>query len=463
MVITERIRLLVEERGYDPKLQILLCSFNKALIATLTQWLRDLLDEKQCIVAQDGFCFKGSKQLNITCMHFDVLPTRLGNFKGRVEFDGWHFGRMRQALRQVKKRHDLADDEHANILNVDFLLEEFHRVYYGLHPDDDTHYVAQIRPGRGDGPWLNPDSERRKLVWECFELYLPSLTQADSFTSKRLRFLQQLRQGHHSVRYDYVFVDEFQDCTPADFEIFQHLLRDPDRLVLAGDLAQSVQIGRSSSAKIPRLEGMVQRRATHRLQGSYRLPFRISEAIRDVSEHISTLYKGDSSAGIIAPYKGSPPGARPVVVHAENASQLADKLTEIIRAYGCFDLREVTIMEKDFLLQQAIKERLGEAISVESETILKLKGLEKTCVVWSTNTAIEHRGEVFEFIYTILTRTSCLLLIPITPNLQEMYLPVLKQLRADRLIFWDAESSQQFAAIQSREEVVANQVDEAEE
>lgn len=370
---------------------------------------------------------------------------------------------MQQALNQVKKRHQLSDNKYDNILNADFLLEEFHRVYYGLYPDDGTHYVSQTRPGRGGGPWLNPDSERRKLVWECFELYLPSLVQADSFTSKRLKFLQQLREGQHPVLYDYIFVDEFQDCTPADFEIFQHLLHDPDHLVLAGDLAQSVQIGRSSSAKIPRLEGMVQRRAPHRLQGSYRLPFRISEAIRGVSEHINTLYDGDSSAGVISPYKGSPPGARPIVVYAENVSQLADKLTEIIRAYACFDLREVTIMEKGFLLQQAIKERLGEEIPIESETILKLKGLEKTCVVWSTNAAIEHRGEVFEFIYTILTRTSCLLLIAITPNSREMYLPVLKKLRSERLIFWDAESGQHFAAIQNQAEVAISQLDEADE
>lgn len=463
VVITERIRKLVEERNYDPDLQILLCSFNKALIATLTQWLRDLLDEQRCSPTLDGFRFKGSALRNITCLWFDVLPTRLGNLKGHIELDSWHFGKMQQAVRQVKARHQLADDKHANVLNPDFLLEEFHRVYYGLGYDGDGEYVRQPRPGRGKAPNLDANKTRRQLVWECFEIYLPSLATAGSFTSKRLVYLQQLRAGKCGIRYDYLFVDEFQDCTPADFEIFQHLLHNPDHLVLAGDLAQSVQIGRTSAAKIPRLEGMMLRRVPHRLHGSYRLPFRISEAIRGISEHISTLYEGDSSAGVISPYKGSPPGARPIVVYAENTAQLADKVSEIIRAYGCFDLKDVTIMERDTPLMLAIKERLNGEFLPETETILKLKGLEKTCVVWSTRATIEHRGEVFEFIYTILTRTSCLLLITITPDTREMYFPILKRLRADRLIFWDAASKQRFAEIQKQEEVLVNQPDETDD
>jgi len=65
--------------------------------------------------------------------------------------------------------------------------------------------------------------------------------------------------------------------------------------------------------------------------------------------------------------------------------------------------------------------------------------------------------------YTILTRTSCLLLITITPDTQEMYFPVLKQLRADRLICWDAASKQQLSGIQARAADVNVQADEQDE
>ena len=448
VVITERIRNLVEEQKYDPKLQILLCSFNKALIATLMQWLGELLDETKCTPTLDGFRFKGSVLRNISCLWFDVLPTRLGGLKGYVELSGWHFSRMQQAAQQVRLQHQLPTEKHVDILHPDFLLEEFHRVYYGLGYDTDGQYLTQPRPGRGKSPKLDANKTRRQLVADCFGLYLLELEKAGSFTSKRLAFLQQLRQGKHPLKYDYLFVDEFQDCTPADFEIFQHLLHNPDHLVLAGDLAQSVQIGRSSAAKIPRLEGMVQRRVPYRLQGSYRLPFRISEAIRGISEHINILYEGDSSAGVISPYKGSPPGARPIIVYAENVSQLADKLAEIVRSYTCFHLKEIAILEKDRMLEMELRKRLISGLPTDTDTILKLKGLEKTCVIWSTSTGIEHRGEIFEFIYTILTRTSCVLIITLTPQTRDMYLPVLQRLRAERLICWDKESELRFKEVQ---------------
>ncbi|OON65261.1 UvrD-helicase domain-containing protein [Hymenobacter sp. CRA2] len=449
VVITERIRNLVEERQYDPTLQILLCSFNKALIATLTNWLSELLDNSKCVPTLDGFRFKGSALRNISCLWFDVLPTRLGGLKGHLELSNWHTSTMTRIVEQVRLKHQLPTDKHADILHPDFLLEEFHRVYYGLSYDTDNQYATQPRPGRGKSPKLDAGKTRRQLVAECFALYVPELVKTDSFTSRRLAFLRQLRRGNHPLKYDYLFVDEFQDCTPADFEIFQHLLHNPEHLVLAGDLAQSVQIGRSSAAKIPRLEGMVQRRIPYRLQGSYRLPFRISEAIRGISEHINTLYEGDSSAGVISPYKGSPPGARPILVYAEDSAQLADKLAEVIRTYACFNLREVAILEKDTLLKTTLENRLPPGIPVDTDTILKLKGLEKTCVVWSTSAGIEHRGELFEFIYTILTRTSCLLIIALQPHTLPIYLPVLRQLHTERLICWDEESRQQFRKIQA--------------
>jgi len=451
VVITERIKNLVQERKYDPNLQILLTSFNKQLIATLYGWLKELLDEKHCTPTMDGFRFKGSTKRNITCLWFDVLPTRLGLLKGTIEMNDWHTTMMQAAIKKVSKDNESQTlHRHAKVLNTEFLLEEFHRVYYGLGYDEGDQYLTQPRPGRGTNPQINAGKLRRQLVWECFQHYLGSLKVADSFTSKRLHFLRTLRQGNIPMIYEYIFVDEFQDCTPADFEIFQHLLQNPDHLVLAGDLAQSVQIGRSSAAKIPRLENMIQRRKPYRLQGSYRLPFRISEAIKAMSEHINGMYEGNSSAGVISPYKGSPPGARPLLVYAENLSQLADKISEIIRQYAGYNLQDVTILEKDTLLEKAIAERLNGLLPVDTDTILRLKGLEKTCVIWSTGAGIEHRGEVFEFVYTILTRTSSILIITLTPETKEMYLSVLQQLWAERIICWDLDSQIQFTKLKTQ-------------
>nr|GEV99656.1 AAA ATPase, putative [Tanacetum cinerariifolium] len=330
---------------------------------------------------------------------------------------------LRGIAREVQHAHQLPDDgPHAKVLNADFLLEEFHRVVYGLGYLTADDYLTQPRTGRG------AKISHRPLVWQCFERYFEQLALGQSFTNRRLTFLRGLRDGTIQHKFDHIFVDEYQDCTPADLEIFRHLLHDPDCIVLAGDLAQAVQIGRTSAAekRFRHFMGLKQDRRNLHLQGSYRLPFRISEAIREVSEQINTLYKGDRDAGVIAPYKGSPPGARPVLVYGESVAELAAKVSEILRAFAPFALREVTILEKDVALASCLQPQV--AIEVETDTILKLKGLEKTCIIWSTATSIEHRGEVFEFIYTILTRTSCLLIITLTPATQELSRRALPQL-----------------------------------
>ena len=458
VVITERISRLVKQRQYDPALRILLTSFNIKLIDNLKSWLASLLDENQVEVVDDGFRFRGSVVTNINCLHFDVLPTQLGRVheqeKTGIRHNDWHLGCLSGIAREVRRAHQLPEEgPHAKVLHPEFLFEEFHRVVYGLGYLTAADYLNQPRTGRG------AKISHRPLVWQCFERYFELLAAGQSFINRRLEFLRALRAGTTPHKFDYVFVDEYQDCTPADLEIFRHLLRDPDCIVLAGDLAQAVQIGRTSAAekRFRHFMGLKQDRKNIRLQGSYRLPFRISEAIQRVSQQINTLYKGDQDAGVITPYKGSPPGARPLLVYGDTLPQLADKLSEAIRTFAVFELADVTILEKDPLLARALRER--EVPAVETDTILKLKGLEKTCIVWATNTAIEHRGEVFEFIYTILTRTSCLLIITLTPSTSPLYLPLLKELRADRLICWDQQSTEQFHLLQ--QQVAPTQPDEA--
>ncbi|MGI4735780.1 MAG: UvrD-helicase domain-containing protein [Janthinobacterium lividum] len=454
VVITERIHNLVKEHDYDPNLRILLTSFNIKLIDNLKSWLASLLDRQKAWPVTEGFRFANSNVPNITCLHFDVLPTQIGRVhdkeKADIRHNEWHFGRMSGIAREVLRAHQLPEEgSHKKVLNPEFLLEEFHRVVYGLGYLTAEEYLEQPRTGRGN------KIPHRALVWQCFERYFEQLSLGQSFTNRRLQFLRALRDGSVQRKFDHIFVDEYQDCTPADLEIFRHLLHNPDCIVLAGDLAQAVQIGRTSAAekRFRHFMGLKQDRRNIRLQGSYRLPFRISEAIRGVSEQINTLYKGDQDAGVISPYKGSPPGARPILVYAENLPQLADKISEIIRTFSSFDLQDVTILEKEPMLARALRER--DVLNVDTDTILKLKGLEKTCIVWATNTAIEHRGEVFEFIYTILTRTSCLLIITLTPNTLPLYIPIVKELRADRLICWDKQASEKFHLLQEQEMLIS--------
>jgi len=212
------------------------------------------------------------------------------------------------------------------------------------------------------------------------------------------------------------------------------LLKNVDNLILAGDLAQAVHIGQSGS--IPKDENM-SRRKYHRLKGSYRLPYRISEAICPLSQSI-TKDSGDKDVTIeITPYKGAPPGARPIIVFADDHHQLADKIIHIKDVYSVFDVHKITILERDEELRDALS---AHRQSVETTTILRLKGLEKDFIVWSLQADILYENEAKEFAYTIMTRTNCLLVIAITPKCKKYNLELVNLLRTDRLIYWDQET-----------------------
>ena len=58
---------------------------------------------------------------------------------------------------------------------------------------------------------------------------------------------------------------------------------------------------------------------------------------------------------------------------------------------------------------------------------------------------LEFEDEVFEFSYTIVTRTSCILIIALTQETQNIYKKILGLLNKDKIIMWDYETNQKFS------------------
>ena len=271
-----------------------------------------------------------------------------------------------------------------------------------------------------------------------------------SFTLRRQYLLSRLVNNQINFKYDYILVDEFQDCTEADFKIFYSLIKDPNKLTIGGDLAQAVHLG--LAARIPRDENMA-RRYPFKLEGSYRLPVRISECISDLSKAINKHFSNSDGTSNIIPYKGAPPGARPIVLYAENFEQQVLKVDEILKCYQIYDLKNKSILEKDHNFQYHLS---NINVEVETDSILSLKGLEKECVIWATYVPLEYEKEAFEFAYTILTRTSGILIIVISEDTQNVYKKVLGLLRQDRIIFWDRISEEKFKSF--REDYIAEPI-----
>ncbi|MEZ4905677.1 MAG: UvrD-helicase domain-containing protein [Spirosomataceae bacterium] len=81
----------------------------------------------------------------------------------------------------------------------------------------------------------------------------------DSFTLRRYRFLQKLNNPKFAfAKFDYILVDELQDCTIADYEVFYKLVKNSNNIVLAGDLAQSIRLGTTS--RVPRADDEMMKR-----------------------------------------------------------------------------------------------------------------------------------------------------------------------------------------------------------
>jgi hypothetical protein len=455
VVITEKIINIIEHYKWSKDLNILITTFNKGLIKQLRTWITDILNAKKKkyknvfyktvnnvddgtgeIIIGEQFIIK------IQFIHFEMLGKYIGKITYGPYDENKHIQFLESEILKTKSKMGIRNDEMNDVLNPSFLLEEYHRVIYGLScklSSGLSEYQTIERKGRGGKPRLERNSTRRSAIWNTLLEYANWMHKNQnagfSFIARRQLFLNFLQSGKFNSPFDYVFVDEFQDCTSADYKIMSLMLKEVDNLILAGDLAQSVHVGQSGT--IPK-EGDMSKRVIHRLRGSYRLPYRVSEAISPLSNNI-TNNSGDKDVTIqITPYKGAPPGARPIIVYADNDVSLAHKLVAIKNNYSVFDLNKFTILEKDTNLNNELKSLKQ---SVETTTILRLKGLEKELIVWSLQAEILYENEVKEFAYTIMTRTNCMLIVAITSKHNSIYLDLVKLLRADRLILWDSETS----------------------
>lgn len=456
VVISERIKNVVEKEGipYDPKLRILVTTFNKDLMSYLGGWVADLLDSTKLVASNSQMIkFEGSEKANIRFMHLDILPTRLGGIRGTLAFQDQHKALIQQCIDHYKARHRIRPAEDQDILNPQYVYDEYHRVFYGQECKTKEEYLNATRKRRS--PQLQKDSVRRNRLYDIIQLYLKALEKEklESIYTRRRKFLNQLYEGQYTSQFSHLFVDEFQDCTDADYSIFYGLLKNNNNLVIAGDFAQAVQLG--TTADIPRETesfrntGIKMRnRSTKVLAGSYRLPARVSEAIYGLSKYIQEHIHDKTD--LITPYKGAPPGARPIVIWGDDNNQIAANLFKVLERYTPYkaiDLKakppnRVSIMEKDYDLANIIN--ASENGLAETDTILRIKGLEKLMVLFSTSAYIENSEDLYHFAYTICTRTASLLVITISPETKEHYYPVLSLLDREKLMFYNQRTEDEF-------------------
>lgn len=481
VVLTQKIKNIIEasrtQENYNPALKILVTTFNKGLVRYIGDWIEQLLEPSKYQRTYETdfygrrtdhsyFRFTGSQKINIYVMHFDILPTKIGRIRtfsvtsNGTNIEEFHFNKMNSAITAYVTTNSINRIEFEKILNPEFLLDEYQRVIYGFECNTERTYQTIERTGRGNNPQLRYNSKRRKIVWGTIRMYLQDLRNhsLETFIIRRHRFIKKLRNEGFQNKFSHIIVDEFQDCTKADYEIFYQMLQDPNNLTLAGDIAQSINLG--TALHIPRADdARMGNFSKKKLEGSFRLPFRVSECIKPLSVIINQKFgeREGIQSDIINPYKGAPPGSRPILIYAADTNNAAEKIKDIFHSFKlALKLDKVTIFERDIPLLNALKQN---STPSETEIILRTKGLEKNCVVWSTRINVDSNTEKEEFVYTILTRTVSLLIIIVFPETQQDFLNIIRLLIPDRLIRWDEETELKYNELMQTVQAVIDQDD----
>jgi hypothetical protein len=446
-VLVERlVRTLTEVRGRHRAERMLVTAYNKELVDQLWRWTTERLEHTDLVSREPDTGSErpstGVRWLSgadasgrlrtIRFLNWDKVPVRLFGIPACGV--AGHSGDIRNRLLRMGIQPEPAERPAA----PQFLFEELQRVIYGLaayqSPED---YLEVERVGRRRA--LQP--AQRRLVWERL------------MAAPRWRTLMHVRMELHALLhdneaveplFDYVFVDEGQDFTPADHEVVARLVVDRRHVVTARDETQSMHLG--TSCLLPgSMDGA--QWDVHELEGSYRLPLRVAEALVPLAERIIDLHtKSRANARCVLPEaaKAAVLGSRPVVMSGDRL-QIAAKVArycELQPPAADGDCVTITVADEDKELRGAIEHALGlqQRWSVHTRSMREIKGLERPFIVWSTASRLECDEGLEEWVYTALTRTTGTLVLALVDGTSELVRDVSTCLRQDRLIFWDREA-----------------------
>ena len=131
-----------------------------------------------------------------------------------------------------------------------YLLEEFDWIIDGRGLATLNDYKAAARPGRGV-----PFNEKlRETVWQLHEAFRSGAS-GERFPALRNEALRVVREGPWEDHWDYVFVDEAQDLSPAALSLMAEVAKSEEGLFFAADSKQSLYSRNYSwSAVHPRLQ-----------------------------------------------------------------------------------------------------------------------------------------------------------------------------------------------------------------
>ena len=477
IVLAERVVRVVEvwqqcqreqliNTGQNPPPRVLVTAFNRDMVVRLKQLVRSRLGDgwRETEHRSDaGFLpvtwslsRDGQNQPDIRFANWDLVATRVLRFPANGR-SNW----AEQVPALLNGDEGALLPEYAR--NEAWLLSELRRVIWGRRALVRGIYCGDGRtePIERRGRERPLQAQSRETVWRMLmdgrvRHWIHRLIDVHRAMTRTIADGVPWRNGGFNP-FTHIFVDECQDFTPADFDIVASMSDEGSRLFATGDHAQSLRLGRS--CPIP---GLIRRRRWDRkeLLGSYRVPLRICESVRPLAEFIAARdgvgeQDHERLAALPQSMKAATLGVRPVFVVGETRQHLATALADVLRTYGTIVAeatdpaqRRISIVEEDEQLRACLQPLMnGAALPIVSESMHSIKGLERSCVVWSTAAAFDTDESHEEWAYTILTRITCLLIVAMVPHeTPEPIRRIVGRLHPQRVLHWTEEAEEQFNA-----------------
>ena len=192
----------------------------------------------------------------------------------------------------------------------------------------------------------------------------------------------QIQQNPSLVSLDFLYIDEVQDLTTAELEIFLRLLN-PDGLMdlcVAGDLSQSVQ---PSAFTWQSLRDLIYQVHNIQVDSEYRLDqnFRSTPYLVDAANaslELISEFRNEQVMNLQRPFGGTETRGEPIRLFRESESELINWMKQ-----NNLPNEWCVVLVRDELTKRHLENVLDEGSKEFVETIAKFKGLEeRNILLW---------------------------------------------------------------------------------
>lgn len=309
-VALHRVKEVLERPGASGRERVLFTTYTRALLAVTRQLLEQLLTPEQLDRVHVATC--------------DQLARRIVSGRRPLrELEPDHETIRR--LKELRRRHEPSASSAFEVrlrsralarLSDQYLLEEFDWIIVGRGIRTVEEYLDAPRPGRG----VAFPPRVREAVWELYQAF-ESSAGGDRFPGLRNEALQIVRDGGNSERWDYVFVDEAQDLSPASLALLAEVCSTAEGLFFAADSRQSLYSRNYTwTSAHPRLQF---RGRTASLKRNYR-------STREI-EHAAFSIVQPEEGEVIEESASVNEGPLPVLVKGVSAEQEIEWIARFVR------------------------------------------------------------------------------------------------------------------------------------